>query len=688
MEQFYQDHSSQLEALHIPPILFPGLLEQLESTFSPDNDDFANETSSYNAEDKVTIATKFFPQSPTTSLKWTVAGTLIVIPHVCEWDIQQENGLWQALSSQQLSLPTLRLVYHGLVEAQSQQPFHPSKCNYEEIENEHDLAPAADQDDERIRLQNAICAHPQTWARIFLYRSNSGTVRAALPAPPYYPASNLASSDADLTGPFPFMYNRRDPISGNVRVIPTFLAHWGERPEAGNTLPTVDLVPPHTCPNDLVRAVRYVALFGAEVAPRECLLLLQKAQSQFVHEMHTIRQQKLENKKDEERNGNAIPRMSDPRSDQKIWKVYTDTNDPLGLAHPESGLDISVYHMVENASEADIIFSFQSLFSPKCQIYNHVNNSGQQMINQYPYEGAWVQKDHLARGILEQHGLPLPDWALESFDLDVHLAQFVATTLAMPGPSLWIVKPAHGTQSRGHVVTRSLAHILKLLDAGKPPSRVAQRYIENPVTYQGRKVDCRCLVVIYSHDPLVMFLHKRVYFRIADQRHSVENPQDWNNPHVVLTASHLLPNDRLADEERAENFRNDDGVGKLPVDFKTIAHLEEEYPGEFDWQNVVWPKIQTLVRDLFGGMSNAYADRLRNTTSCRAVYGVDIMFERLESERGSVGTEPKLTEVTFCPANNAICDAYERDDQLYKSYNTELFDCMFRGRLSENWLAL
>ena len=64
----------------------------------------------------------------------------------------------------------------------------------------------------------------------------------------------------------------------------------------------------------------------------------------------------------------------------------------------------------------------------------------------------------------------------------------------------------------------------------------------------------------------------------------------------------------------------------------------------------------------------------------RAIYGVDVMFE-VESDNTIT---PKLTEVTFCPANNAICDAYERDDDLYKSYNKEIFEALFLGIISKN----
>lgn len=85
----------------------------------------------------------------------------------------------------------------------------------------------------------------------------------------------------------------------------------------------------------------------------------------------------------------------------------------------------------------------------------------------------------MAREIQQQHGLPRPKWALETYDLDIQMTEFIGAALlaAERGEQpMWIIKPAGGTQSRGHVVTKSTAQVLKLIDAGGG-SRVAQRYV-------------------------------------------------------------------------------------------------------------------------------------------------------------------------------------------------------------------
>lgn len=91
---------------------------------------------------------------------------------------------------------------------------------------------------------------------------------------------------------------------------------------------------------------------------------------------------------------------------------------------------------------------------------------------------------HLGREIQQQHGLPRPSWALETYDLDVQLTEFVGAATQFSEcageDALWIIKPACGTQSKGHVVTKSPGQVLRIIDAGGE-SRVAQRYIVSSV---------------------------------------------------------------------------------------------------------------------------------------------------------------------------------------------------------------
>lgn len=234
---------------------------------------------------------------------------------------------------------------------------------------------------------------------------------------------------------------------------------------------------------------------------------------------------------------------------------------------------------------------------------------------------------------------------------------------------VWIIKPAHGTQSKGHVVTDNLAQVIRLLECGG--SRVAQKYIENPVCYEGRKVDCRVYILLRDATPdhIELYAHNRCFFRIADKQHNISSSADLFDKKRVLSAMHLF----RSESEKCE-------ASKLPVDHDTISKLESDYGSiGFKWKDDILPKIHVLAKELFGGMTVAYPAMADGEMISRALYGLDIMFEIVDDE-----IFPKLTEVTFCPQNNAICDAYERDEDLYRSFNNDIFKCLFFGETSDD----
>jgi hypothetical protein len=164
-------------------------------------------------------------------------------------------------------------------------------------------------------------------------------------------------------------------------------------------------------------------------------------------------------------------------------------------------------------------------------------------------------------------------------------------------------------------------------------------------------------------------MHNRMFFRIAGKKHSVSAASDLIDDESILTAMHLV------DAEKEDKPSRE----LLPVDVKTISKLEESYfDVGFQWSDAILPKVHTMVRELFNGMTRAYPAMGKSTRS-RALYGVDVMFEITAD-----GVEPKLTEVTFCPANNAMSDAYERDEDLYRHYSTDVFKCLFLGKVAES----
>jgi hypothetical protein len=680
MDDFIAAHRSQLEMLQIPEVLFDGLYRDISTAFRDGPSSLLN----WNpiASSQQSSITEDY-------------GKILVLPHVLEWNMSQHQGLIQGL--QKLSTAVLQPLWEGLNTLTS-------------FAQEQNTTAFTDDND----IINAIADHPSLWSRVILFRSSLenglSVVKGALPMPPYFPHRPLDNdAEADLTGPFPFQYHH--PGFGLINLSLVYVSPGVSL----HTLPTMDLVPAYQFPDVRMRTVRYAALLhGTNELSEDIAATVKQIYAEFVHDMHFARQESLERQQLQstiwkpDSNFEITTDEAKQSLAEKVLRVYTDANDPMQLRDPIAGLEANSQYfvLVDSPEDADIILSFSSVFAPNNPLKEILNCNKNVLVNQFPYEGCLVQKDHLAREILKQHGLPRPSWALETYDLDVHMAEFVGavytedlseqTDDADSGcnnsyRSLWIIKPAAGTQSQGHLVTRSLAHVLRWNDAWGG-GRVAQRYVNNPACIDGRKVDCRCIVMMPSAGDSdsctlpILYMHKDVYFRIANKEHAISLAQDLADHERVLTATHLL---------RDENRTSSDELRLLPKDHETIARLEELYNGKstaalFDWKGSILPQIQTMIRELFNGMTFAYP-AMGQSRQSRALYGVDIIFhiEEVEPEKETTTViAPKLTEVTFCPANNAVCDAYARKESLHQNYNKEIFECLFLGKVSENIIRL
>ena len=513
MDLFERAHKEQLESLQIPPVLWGSLAEQLQASFPLQiQATNANANANANANGGLTeeAVVLLDPQGSIDACQNQCKalltqkkheeipqkmGTMLVLPHVSSWDMLDGRGMYEALSNMPENV--LTSVYQGLLQATTVTSTSSSSEN-----NKAEIASSAK---DKNALVNRICEVPEIWSYVILYRGQQGQVRAALPSPPYLPhveyaaQTDLDRKEADLVGPFPFQYYHAltkgdQDQPPQMLLIECSLAYLSgdnltKLLSPSKVLPTMDVVPAPTVPNALTRMVRYAALLGPKHAPEFCISQCKEIHATFVRQMHLVRQQKLEADLPDtstKTTTNTVP-------SKEIWKVYTDApnnKDPLELTHPDCGLTSSKFQVVSDPHVADIFYSYQSVFAPNSPLNSILEKektsftTGIPLINQFPYEGAFVQKDHLGREILKQHGLPKPSWAMETYDLDVQLGEFVgAAILAMENeaqnnhkPPLWIIKPAKGTQSRGHVVTRNLAQIMRLVDAGGY-SKVAQRYI-------------------------------------------------------------------------------------------------------------------------------------------------------------------------------------------------------------------
>lgn len=163
----------------------------------------------------------------------------------------------------------------------------------------------------------------------------------------------------------------------------------------------MDLVPVYAVPNLITRAVRYAALLEDQ-APLWCQAIVKKSYTDFVKKMHLVRQQKLEETCWNNNNNivsqvitaNPVHCVHNPRTtsceDRVVWRVYTDVEDHLELSHPEAGLTSSKFALTDSMEDADIIFSYQSIYTPG-ELRHFVQQHPNVLINQFPFEGALVQ---------------------------------------------------------------------------------------------------------------------------------------------------------------------------------------------------------------------------------------------------------------------------------------------------------
>ncbi len=98
--------------------------------------------------------------------------------------------------------------------------------------------------------------------------------------------------------------------------------------------------------------------------------------------------------------------------------------------------------------------------------------------------------------------------------------------------NIWIIKPHGSSRGRGIKVSAGslnevLMHVKPSFNGSKPNQFVIQKYIENPLTIQGRKFDLRQWVLVTSWNPLRIWFYSDCYVRFAVDLY--EDPEDLNS---------------------------------------------------------------------------------------------------------------------------------------------------------------
>ena len=396
-------------------------------------------------------------------------------------------------------------------------------------------------------------------------------------------------------------------------------------------------------------------------------------------------------------------------------KVYTPPSvDPLRLHDATGGLSHPSFTIVDSRDDADILWLSEPMkatettefwqpssahpppIPPPSDMAGGASSADSerkvQWVNQFPYEGVFCLKDNLTREVARCLGMP--KWWVPTYDLETQLPIFVGdylnhqqrqqekTSTETSDYNVWIAKPNNGTRSAGHVVSHSLVRIIRSLEINK--SRIAQKYIERPLLFQGKyKFDMRFVVLVRSFEPgkEEIYVYNDFWCRVANKPHRLEtsatnsgDTQDEGGEGTTL--NHLL----FEDSESyltATYFLEAEQRAKMPSCDNVIADLLDAYPF-LSWEQV-YGEICHMLREVFLGLSVGQQGKM-HASQARAIYGVDVMLEAVRNPAGEVvEAVPKLLEVSFTPSCSAVNPAFEK---LYPSYVNDVFSCLFLAEQS------
>jgi len=225
-------------------------------------------------------------------------------------------------------------------------------------------------------------------------------------------------------------------------------------------------------------------------------------------------------------------------------------------------------------------------------------------------EAALVVKDSLANMI----NTTLADTSCiqKTFDLEAQLPQFIGCfqDRAKKGQeNTWIIKPTNLARSIDTWVTNNCEQIVRLVETGP---KIAQKYIERPLTFQGRKIDLRYVVLLKSLFPLQLYLTTEFYIRFSNNQFTMAE-STFGEYETHFTVMNYGDKEML--NLRCEEFMKQFDVEYAPKGV-TFAELNK--------------KVHKAIADVFIAFQTRHGKEVEaagNIDKARAVYGVDVMID-------------------------------------------------------------
>ena len=198
-------------------------------------------------------------------------------------------------------------------------------------------------------------------------------------------------------------------------------------------------------------------------------------------------------------------------------------------------------------------------------------------------------------------------------------------------------------------VSSNLDQILRVSETGP---KIAQKYIEKPCLFRGRKFDMRFVVLVKSVLPLELYVYDEFYTRHSNNSFEMDEGSfsTYETHFTVMNYSEGVT---------ITNIRY--------FDFKKEFDQENEGKGiTFD---VIRERIHEAIKKIFIAFQVQHGKDLESqeggtdsSRRCRAMYGVDVMIDE--------DYQPKILEVTFAPDCGRAC-------KFNPQFFNEVFGCLF-----------
>ena len=207
--------------------------------------------------------------------------------------------------------------------------------------------------------------------------------------------------------------------------------------------------------------------------------------------------------------------------------------------------------------------------------------------------------------------------------------------------NLWLLKPTNGSGGEGIAIASDISELERALETARPATQgfIAQKYLETPLLYQGRKFDLRVWVVVES-DPgslagLRVWAYREGYARTSSEAYSLPKPPAPATAPAAATAMGREAAEAAAAHVRLVHLTNycmqaqSDKCGRFEegnaISFDDIGrHVHPQV----DFRSDVLPRIYAIVADAVLAARKELVGGLREQGRGRRVchlFGYDFM---------------------------------------------------------------